>query len=298
MKLYFYLPKKTRTRIHAYWMKSSFRKRRNIKNSKTLKDTRLIAIEKYGTFDSKELLQYLRLQGIKEGDVLFVQCSFNDLYTFADTPLKLLNTLKASVGTTGTLFFPAYTDTSKYKKEKAINLNLVPTYTGIVNEIFRRSPDVIRSLHPRHSICGFGSLAEEILKDHHKCKYADGLNSPFDKMQKLKNAKILTLGLPSCYMSFLHWMEDIEPNKLPFRIHKKEPVTHELILSNNNIYTVKDFEIDRSIVKLSLPLVCEKISKNSMYLTKHKGISINIYLMKPLAKELLKLRNQGVIHYQ
>ena len=255
-------------------------------------------LNKHGSFNSKNLHARLKQIGIKQGDCLFVQCSFNDLHTFSDSPMALLDCLKEVIGETGTLFFPAYTNVSKFKPNKPVNLKVVPTYTGIVNEVFRRSPKIIRSNHPRHSICGQGPLAKNILSDHHTCQYADGKNSPFDKMRKLSNAKILTLGLDDCYLSFLHWIEDIEPSKLPFRIHKKAPKQYELISTDGNLYEVNDFEIDKSIVKLALPLVCNKISTETMRLTTYKGISINMYLMKPLAKELKQLRDQGIIHYK
>lgn len=286
-----------RSYISSYILKFLYSWRRKYKAS-MIKKKKLKAVAKYGIIDDEELIKILKSLNIKEGDVLFVQCSFNDLYTYSGSPFELLDCLKEVIGPTGTLLFPAYTDTSKFKKGKPVDLNLLPTYTGIVSEVFRRSKGVIRSFHPRHSICGYGALAKDILKDHYQCKYADGLGSPFDRMQKLENSKILTIGLPSCHISFLHWVEDIEPRKLPFPVHKKKPVMHKLIFPDGSNQEINDFEVDRSIVSLSLPKLCRKLSKNVIQLTSQKGISMNVYLMKPLAKELLKLRNEGIIHYK
>jgi aminoglycoside 3-N-acetyltransferase len=137
----------------------------------------------HGSFGTDELLRVLRDLGITQGSVVFVQTSFNDLHTFAGRPIDLLNALRLLVGLEGTLLMPAYTTGTPNADGAPLVIETLPTYTGIVNELFRRSPGVTRSLHPRHSICGEGPLAASLLAGHERCLFADGPGSPFDRLR-------------------------------------------------------------------------------------------------------------------
>jgi len=270
------------------WIRKSKARQLKIKRDK--------AIANYGTFDCEELKQVLYSLGIHQGDVLFVQTSFNDLYTLAASPIELLSTLLAIVGPTGTLLMPAYT-MPRPEADWIFDSEREPTYTGIVNEIFRRSPGVIRSLHPRHSICGVGLKANEILSGHEECIRADGMDSPFDKMRLLPNAKILTLGLPKGYTSFLHWIEDIAPEKLPFIVHEQTPEKNKIKLGND-IKVILDYRVNQRVAsRLSLEKVSKHLSKNAMQFISYKEIPIVAYPIRALADELLSLRDRGIIHY-
>ena len=164
--------------------------------------------------------------GLDAGGVLLVQTSFNDLHSFAGRPAELLAALQALVGAQGTLVMPAYTEDRD--SDPPLELDTMPTYTGIVNELFRRTPGVLRSLHPRHSLCASGPLAAELLAGHDACLYADGPGSPFDRLRMRDDARILTLGLPRAFTSFLHWIEDFEPQRLPLAVHEPQPKCYRM----------------------------------------------------------------------
>jgi aminoglycoside 3-N-acetyltransferase len=234
--------------------------------------------------------------GVKEGGVLFVQGSFNHLHTFSGTPLDFLSILRNLVGDSGTLLMPVYTKNTTISPPKLFDPLKEPTYCGIVNEIFRRTPGVIRSLHPRHSICGIGVRAEELLVGHDKCAYADGLNSPFDRMRLCKDAQIFTFGVVSGYVSLLHWLEDIEPDKLPYPVHNKKIINAPIIHADGSKGIIKDRHV-RSGLKVNFSLHSKKFSSNAMFYTSYKSINFGVYSMHHLADELISLRNKGIIHY-
>lgn len=256
-------------------------------------------IEKYGKFDEQELLNMLRDAGIQEGDILFVQCSLNDLYTFSGNPSSLLQVLLDLVGETGTLLMPAFTTNTFSEPSRLFDPDLEPTYTGLVNELFRRSPGVIRSLHPRHSICGKGPMASALLVGHENCVRADGPGSPFDRLRQCDRAKILTLGLPPAFVSFLHWVEDFEPEKLPFPVHEKEPRKCLVKLADDRIITVTDWLVRSNIhSRLFLQSISKHLSAGAMQIFSYKGIEIGLYPIHALANELLNLRDRGIFHYK
>ena len=294
-----YIPKPIHDQLLFMWTKSRLRRWLNKRNLKLLRRKKAAAIVKYGTFDSAELIQVLKQHGIQEGDVLFYQGSFNDLYTFAGSAKDLIDVLVKTVGSTGTLLMPAYTDISNLKEPYLFDPTHEPTYTGMVNEIFRRIPGVTRSLHPRHSICGTGPLAKQLLIDHEKCTRADGVDSPFDKIRQLPNAHILTLGLPPGYLSFLHWIEDFEPEKLPFSIHNTKPVLCSVLLPDGSTCKVTDYLVKPTVAaRLSYFSICKHLSVDSWKFTEYKGVKLGLYKVVPLANDLLAMRNLGIIHYR
>jgi len=61
---------------------------------------------------------------------------------------------------------------------------------GLLTEVFRRKPGVKRSLHPTHSVCALGPLAEELTATHHLSKTRLGKHSPFEVMARRKTVVI------------------------------------------------------------------------------------------------------------
>jgi aminoglycoside 3-N-acetyltransferase len=114
---------------------------------------------------------------------------------------------------------PAYSTNMAETPCRPFDVLREPTYTGIIPELFRREEGVIRSLNPRHSICGIGPHTKELLAGHENCVYVDGLDSPFDRIRRM-DAQSLCLGTRPGFHSFVHWVEDIEPEKFPVPAHE------------------------------------------------------------------------------
>lgn len=274
--------------------------RRWRKNRENLHRKKLRAnnIARYGKFHGSELFSVLRDNGIFEGSALFVQCSFNDLHTFAGTPMELLTILRNLVGPSGTLLMPAFTSNCFSQPPRPFNVTREPTYTGVLSELFRRSSGVQRSFHPRHSICGIGPQAERLLSGHHLCDRADGPDSPFDRLRSCSSALILTLGLPPGYISFLHWIDDYEPEKLPFPIHSPVPIKCPVIDSNGNKFEVSDWQVMQDIAaSLDYVAISKFLSPKAINFFQYKGVNIGIYTVTELSRELIALRDNGIIHY-
>lgn len=285
-----FLPEKLKNRI------SRFQKKRAAKQRNAAKQS---AIARFGMFDVSELAKVLREAGVIEGCVLFVHCSFNDMFTFSGTSIDVLKVLRALVGSSGTLLMPAYTAKTCPVPPRLFDVTREPTRTGVVNEIFRRSPGVIRSLHPRHSICGEGPLAKELLSGHETCIRADGPDSPFDRLRRRNDAFILTLGLPPGFVSILHWLEDIDPSKLPFPVHADEPVLCRVRDIDGRIVVVKDWHVLKNVsVRVDFAGFSKNLSPSAMQYWEHKGLALGLYPVKTLTEELLALRDQGIIHYR
>ena len=291
------LPAAWQQRLLTLWTRSALRRSLRRRRNERAKRMKQEAIERYGRCNAIELSEMLRGHGIAQGDVLFVQCSFNDLYTFQGSPLALLEALRQVVGPAGTLLMPAYTSAAT-SMDQPFQPQRDATYTGILCETFRRYQGVLRSLHPRHSICGLGPQAAMLLEGHDTCVRADGPDSPFDRLRRLPNAKILTLGLPAAHISFLHWVEDFEPDKLPFQVLRTEPVVSAVMLPDGSVRAVADWHVKSDVAaRLSLGPIALQLSAHACKIFDFRGITVGIYNMPALAAELLALRDRGIIHY-
>ena len=61
----------------------------------------------------------------------------------------------------GLLIFPTHTWRQIGKETLTFDSRILPSCVGILPEIFRRRPGVIRSLHPTHSVAALGKDAED-----------------------------------------------------------------------------------------------------------------------------------------
>jgi aminoglycoside N3'-acetyltransferase len=273
-----------------HWLR---RKRNGLRAQQREQNSKRL-LAKYGTFTSAQLIATCREAGVAPNGVLFVQCSYNDLPTYADSPFDLLNALHELAGPEGTLLMPAYSTNMNDVPCRPFDVRREPATTGIVAELFRREPGVLRSLHPRHSLCAVGPRAKELLADHDKCVYADGPNSPFDRIRQL-NAQSLCLGMAPGFTSFIHWVEDIEPEKYPARAHDGP---YECRLKDSQGQeSVASFYRRRPGQRKKEKLIGQSLSPASLHAVPFFGTSLCVYSWPALATELISLRDQGITYY-
>lgn len=271
-----------------------FVRKRNVWRAHRWKRLRAKLTKRHGAFSAAQLVSFCREAGIQEGGILFVQCSYNDLVTYNGTPYELLGALQTIVGPNGTLFMPAYSTNMLESSCRPFDVRREPTYTGIIPELFRREEGVIRSLHPRHSICGLGPRAAELLAYHENCLYADGPDSPFDRMRKA-NAQSLCLGMvpnPDRH-SFMHWIEDIAPEKYPTTVHEG-PFDCQLRDAEGRELR-RWFYGRRAVVRNRGWQIAKHLGPNAMRTLEFHGIPLCIYFWPTLAEELVSLRDRGIV---
>lgn len=249
-------------------------------------------IEKHGTFTAGELATECRAAGLRRNGVLFVQCSYNDLFSYDGTAYELLSVLRELVGPDGTLLMPAYSTNMYETPCRPFDVLREPTHAGILAELFRREDGVVRSLHPRHSICGLGPRAEQLLASHENCLYADGTDSPFDRIRRI-DGQSLCLGLPPGFHSFVHWVADVEPEKYPVQVHEGP---FDCLLRNKQgkeiwrpFYRYPEGRLNRNW------LIAKHLGPNAMRTLEFHGVSLCLYAWPDLATELLALRDRGIV---
>src|SRR5262249_34800696 len=128
----------------------------------------------HGTFTTKELVAGVAHRLPQDFEILMVHSSFDGcLPTFKGSAKELVNALIDFCGPNRTLVMPSFVmggrtyDTMAYFRSRPFDVRCTPSEMGLVAEVFRRTPSVLRSLHPTCSVCALGPLAEELTTGHH-----------------------------------------------------------------------------------------------------------------------------------
>lgn len=176
-----------------------------------------------GRFDSAALREELRRKLPAAFDVLMVHCAYDDMLPmYSEGVGHLLGLLRDLCGAERTLVMPAFTylaaggDLAGYfTAHPRFDARRHPSQMGLLSEVFRRTPGVLRSLHPTHSVCALGPLAASITAEHHLGGTTFGARSPFARMAEL-DAVIIGLGKPYYRaLTQIHAAEDLLGDRFP-----------------------------------------------------------------------------------
>ncbi len=206
-----------------------------------LKSARLRYIRWRYTFSSNQLQTLLTDLGIESGDVLMVHSSIKGFEAFDGKVTDIIFALKKVVGDDGTLLMPtipfAGTAIEYAQSEKIFDVKKTPSRMGIISELFRRMPEVSRSVHPTHAVAACGTLADKLLAKHHDCITPCGRQSPYGRLLEV-DGKILLLGTGIGVLTFFHTVEDILEKHLPISPFTEEKfIMHSKTESNELVKT-------------------------------------------------------------
>ena len=158
------------------------------------------------TVSKEEIKAALRQLGIQPGDRLMVHSSLKALGWIDGGPQTIIEALQETVTESGIVAMPAFTVSVDNGSSLPFNRELTApkTWIGAIPEVFRKTPGVIRSPHPTHSVCAWGAEAEAFLEqtEPYDCFADDG---PWGKLAE--RGKIVFIG-PAVYSNtFLHACE-------------------------------------------------------------------------------------------
>jgi aminoglycoside 3-N-acetyltransferase len=160
-----------------------------------------------------ELRQRLIDLGVTPGRTLWVQSSWNEFFNVPMRPSEVIDLLRELLGPDGTLAMPAFP--IDQDPAKVFLVDRAPVYTGLLCEVFRRMPEVRRSIHLGSSVCAIGPNAEFLIKDHHLTAMPWGKDSPFCRLMEV-DARMLGLGAGFNFMTPLHAVECLLYDEVPF----------------------------------------------------------------------------------
>jgi aminoglycoside N3'-acetyltransferase len=160
-----------------------------------------------------DLRQQLIDLGVTPGRTLWVQSSWNEFYNVPLRPSEMIDLLRDLLGPGGTLAMPAFP--IDHDPDKVFFADKAPVYTGLLCEVFRRTPGVRRSIHLSSSVCAIGPNADYLVRDHHLTVMPWGKQSPFCRLGEL-DARMLGLGAGFSFMTPLHTVECLLYDEVPF----------------------------------------------------------------------------------
>src|SRR5690554_4784310 len=150
--------------------------------------------------------------GLEAGDVVIAHFAMSKMGWVSGGAEAVILALKEVITDEGTIVMPAQSagnsdpedwENPPVPKEWFETIrNSIPVYNpkttptrgiGVIPELFRTFPGVIRSNHPHASFTSFGKLKNEIITNH-ELSPMFGINSPLGNLYKIKNSKILLVG--------------------------------------------------------------------------------------------------------
>jgi aminoglycoside 3-N-acetyltransferase len=106
-----------------------------------------------------------------------VHCAFDMSHCFRGSIERLTDVFIDAVGPDGHLLMvslPYRSSSFDYvRRAKAFDVRKTPSMMGMVSELFRRRPEVLRSLHPTHPVLVRGRRAGNFVDAHPACRPAD-----------------------------------------------------------------------------------------------------------------------------
>lgn len=181
-----------------------------------------LVIRRFRSYGPPELERSLRALGIAEGDTLLLHAGFTPFSGFTGTPQALLDCLLRIMGPAGNLLMMsmAYTGTAYnyLKRGEPFDVRRTISRMGLVTEVLRRRPGVLRSLNPIHPVLALGPRAEWLVADHDATPYSCGEDTPLAKLAVV-GGKILLFDVSYITATFLHHLEHRFRARLPMKVY-------------------------------------------------------------------------------
>lgn len=176
-------------------------------------------------YSKQDIVKNLEALGINSGDKLLIHASYKSLGEVDGGIETVIEAFKEAVGKEGTLMFPTFTYENVNGANPVFNIKTSPSCVGMIPEVFRHGKDVVRSLHPTHSLAVWGKDKEYYVANHHNDQNCLDKNSP---IMKLKNAggKILLVGCGLKKNTLLHGLEIACKVPYAFGVDFSDPKYH------------------------------------------------------------------------
>ncbi len=110
-------------------------------------------------YTADDIIAVMCQLGMKTGSIICIHASMKEFYNYQGTAEELIKKIQNVITTEGTLIMPSYPD-PRYQKEPSyiFNPKADPTFAGHLAEVFRKSPNVVRSINVQHSVCAWGNM--------------------------------------------------------------------------------------------------------------------------------------------
>ena len=256
----------------------------------------------HGQYTAHDLISELRGQLPEDFDILMVHSAYERLSPmYIGAAHEVVGQLIELCGTNRTLAMPAFMlggrsyNPAGYYASHVFDAKKTVSEVGLITEIFRRTPGVKRSLHPTHSVCALGPLADALTATHHLASTRTGRGTPFEVMAQRKTI-IVGLGMEyhRC-LTQIHSAEDMLGNEFPIKIEAESvPVT--LVDPSGGRFTY-ELRINQTPKTMNLVLLRSLLSKDELMEWKFKGTPMFMTFADKVTSQLLTAAEMGITVY-
>ncbi len=152
--------------------------------------------------------------GINPKDTLLIHSSMKSIGAVENGADTVLDTFSEYLRE-GLLVFPTHTWQQMNSGYNLFNPETEPSCVGILSNLFRKRPSVLRSWHPTHSVAALGKEAADFVSGEEQWDTPCPRNGCWGKLYDRK-AKILFIGCSLKTNTILHGVE--EWNNIPQRL--------------------------------------------------------------------------------
>lgn len=144
--------------------------------------------------DSPTIANFFPSAGILPGDTVMLHSSWDQLRLAYQSPQDVIRDILNYLGPSGTLAMPAMPVVSG---EQGIHIDFDKVFSkaGMVSEVFRRMPNVSRSVSYNHSVSALGPNAEFLTAEHHRGRTSWDGHSPYRKLASIPESWVVGYGV-------------------------------------------------------------------------------------------------------
>lgn len=184
------------------------------------------------SYDGRALIACMRSLGVQPGDTVLLHSSFEDHHGFRGTIQEVTDVFIDAVGLGGNLLMvslPYRSSSLQYLSAlKRFDVRKTPSMMGMMSELFRRRPGVMRSLSPTHPMLAYGPRAAWLIADHETCQHPCGPGSPFEKLVAC-DAKAVFFNTSFDAFTFFHYLEHLVSSKMQFSLYTDTPFQAQVV---------------------------------------------------------------------
>lgn len=159
----------------------------------------------------------------------------------------------------GLLLLPTHTWANVNAEHPVYDYRTTPSCVGLLTNLFRQRKGVVRSLHPTHSMAGFGRNAAEYLAGEEENNTPCTPGGAYDRLKDC-GGKILLVGVGHERNTYIHSVEEVlnVPNRLadlPMKLITVLPDGTEQTVYMRKHYNPEQPHISEDFVKLNRALL-------------------------------------------
>jgi aminoglycoside 3-N-acetyltransferase len=165
-------------------------------------------LKKFVRLDEAKITQILRGFGEFHSQYLFVHSSLSSCGYITGGPQTVIKAIRNWIGP-ATLAMPTHTycypDPSGFVP--VYDAATTPSRVGSITEHFRHGSNVIRTIHPTHSLCAQGPNGATLCRGHEFCDTPCGKGTPYERLIQ-NDAAVLMFGASMNTYTLFHTAED------------------------------------------------------------------------------------------